>query len=90
MVIQRGKPIRIWGWAKADQKVSIQFGQEKIEAAADFPVEFLPVAGETFRLVASSTDLELTGSPVLMCSSTSARRISSRRSSRGSSMVDTR
>ncbi|KPK50307.1 MAG: hypothetical protein AMK72_02490 [Planctomycetes bacterium SM23_25] len=35
MVIQRQKPIKIWGWAKAGGKVSVQFGREKAEAAAD-------------------------------------------------------
>jgi len=34
MVIQRDKPITIWGWAKSGQKVSVQFGQEKASAAA--------------------------------------------------------
>ena len=35
MVIQRDKPIKIWGWSKPGGKVSVQFGQEKAEAAAD-------------------------------------------------------
>ena len=35
MVIQRDKPIRIWGWAKPGQKVSVQFAEEKAEATAD-------------------------------------------------------
>ncbi len=35
MVIQRDKPIRIWGWAQAGRKVSVQFGREKAEATAD-------------------------------------------------------
>ena len=34
MVIQRDKPIKIWGWAAAGQKVSVQFGQAQAEAAA--------------------------------------------------------
>jgi len=34
MVIQRGKPVKIWGWAKPGQAVSIQFGEEKVEATA--------------------------------------------------------
>jgi len=34
MVIQRQKPIKIWGWAPAGAKVSVQFGQAKAEAAA--------------------------------------------------------
>ena len=35
MVIQRDKPIVIWGWAEAGSKVSVQFGEEKAEAMAD-------------------------------------------------------
>ena len=36
MVIQRDKPITIWGWAQAGgAKVAVQFGQEKAQAAAD-------------------------------------------------------
>ncbi|NQT39889.1 MAG: hypothetical protein HQ581_20520 [Planctomycetes bacterium] len=35
MVIQRDKPITIWGWAEPGQKVSVQFGQEKAAATAD-------------------------------------------------------
>ncbi|MHC4248535.1 MAG: sialate O-acetylesterase family protein [Planctomycetota bacterium] len=35
MVIQRGKPIMIWGWAATGAKVSAHFGEEKAEAAAD-------------------------------------------------------
>ncbi|HUU93683.1 MAG TPA: sialate O-acetylesterase, partial [Phycisphaerae bacterium] len=34
MVIQRDKPITIWGWAEAGHKVSVQFGEEKAEATA--------------------------------------------------------
>ena len=34
MVIQRDKPIMIWGWAEAGQKVSVQFGQAKADATA--------------------------------------------------------
>jgi sialate O-acetylesterase len=34
MVIQRDKPISIWGWAKPGSKVSVQFGEEKAEATA--------------------------------------------------------
>ena len=34
MVIQRDKPIVIWGWAAPGQKVSVQFGEEKVEATA--------------------------------------------------------
>ena len=34
MVIQRDKPILVWGWADAGKKVSVQFGDAKAETAA--------------------------------------------------------
>jgi len=34
MVIQRDKPITIWGWAETGRKVSVQLGQAKAEATA--------------------------------------------------------
>ena len=34
MVLQRGKPISIWGWTEAGDKVSVTFGEETAEAAA--------------------------------------------------------
>jgi len=34
MVLQRGKPIMIWGWADAGDKVSVKFGDEQAEATA--------------------------------------------------------
>jgi sialate O-acetylesterase len=34
MVIQREKPITIWGWARGGQKVSVRFGEDKAEATA--------------------------------------------------------
>jgi len=35
MVIQRDKPIVVWGWAAAGSKVSVQFGKAKAEAKAE-------------------------------------------------------
>ena len=35
MVIQRDKPIVIWGWADAGNKVSVKFGKETAEATAE-------------------------------------------------------
>ncbi len=32
MVIQRGKPIKVWGWAKPGDKVAVKFGEESAEA----------------------------------------------------------
>ena len=34
MVLQRGKPIVIWGWAKPGENVSVQLGKDKAEAKA--------------------------------------------------------
>ena len=34
MVLQREKPIKIWGWAPAGQTVSVAFGQETVAAEA--------------------------------------------------------
>lgn len=34
MVIQRDKPVVVWGWAEAGQTVTVQFGEEKSEAKA--------------------------------------------------------
>jgi len=34
MVIQRDKPIRLWGWAEPGRKVYVQFGAAKAEATA--------------------------------------------------------
>ena len=41
MVLQRGKPIMIWGWAKPGSKVSVTLGKESAEAttAAAAPVD---------------------------------------------------
>ncbi len=35
MVLQRDKPVRIWGWAGAGEKVSVSFGGQSGEATAD-------------------------------------------------------
>lgn len=35
MVIQRDKPITIWGWADVGDQVSVTFGEESAEATAD-------------------------------------------------------
>jgi sialate O-acetylesterase len=34
MVIQRDKPITIWGWSEPGRKVSVEFGREKAKATA--------------------------------------------------------
>ncbi len=35
MVLQRDKPLRIWGWAAAGEKVTVQFHQQKKNTKAD-------------------------------------------------------
>ena len=35
MVIQRDQPVRIWGWADADEEVTVTLGQETQETTAD-------------------------------------------------------
>ena len=35
MVLQRDKPITIWGWAAAGEKVTVSFGGKSVEASAD-------------------------------------------------------
>ncbi|MBN2438692.1 MAG: hypothetical protein JXL20_08840 [Deltaproteobacteria bacterium] len=57
MVIQRDKPIRIWGWAEPGENVSVTFGDQtqSATAAADlsWKVELpaLPASSEPHRLV---------------------------------------
>ena len=63
MVLQRDKPIAVWGWAEPGQKVSVQFGDEKAEATAGgdkgrwevtFPARPANATGQT--LIVSSGD----------------------------------
>ncbi|MBL7707796.1 MAG: sialate O-acetylesterase, partial [Chitinophagaceae bacterium] len=35
MVLQRDKPVRIWGWAATGEKVTVQFNQQKKNTKAD-------------------------------------------------------
>lgn len=35
MVLQRDKPVKIWGWAGAGEKVSLSFGGQTVEATAN-------------------------------------------------------
>jgi sialate O-acetylesterase len=63
MVIQRDKPITIWGWAEPGRKVSVQFGGETVEETADaepgrwevtFPARPANTAGQ--KLIVTSGD----------------------------------
>lgn len=69
MVIQRGKPIRIWGWAKPGQAVSVQLGAEKAEAKAaegkgrwevTFPAREANAEPQTLVVVAGNEKVEMT------------------------------
>ena len=35
MVLQRGKPIAVWGWANPGEKITVQFHDQKNTAKAD-------------------------------------------------------
>ena len=35
MVLQRDKPIAVWGWADADEEISVEFAGQKKTAKAD-------------------------------------------------------
>ncbi len=68
MVIQRNKPIKIWGWASAGAKVSVQFGQAKAEAAAGgeagrwevtFPAQEADAAGRKLVVKAGDKTIEM-------------------------------
>jgi len=63
MVIQRDKPVTIWGWAKSGSKVSVRFGQASDEATATdgsgrwevtFPAQQASSSGQ--RLTVTSGD----------------------------------
>ena len=68
MVIQREKPITIWGWAGAGSKVSVQFGHENAEAVADgekgrwqvtFPARPADAAGRKLTIIAGDDMIEM-------------------------------
>ncbi|HEU5123848.1 MAG TPA: sialate O-acetylesterase [Verrucomicrobiae bacterium] len=35
MVLQRGKPIQVWGWASPNEKISIRLGEDSVQVVAD-------------------------------------------------------
>ncbi len=56
MVLQRNKPIRIWGWGAANEKIAVQFNQQikntKADKAGKWQVMLLPEnAGGPYQLV---------------------------------------
>jgi sialate O-acetylesterase len=68
MVVQRDKPIKIWGWAKPGGKVAVQFGKEKAQAAADgktgrwavtFPAREADANGQKLTVTAGDETIEM-------------------------------
>jgi len=68
MVIQRDKPIKIWGWAKPGQNVSVQFGQAKARVTANgeagrweatFPAQQANVTGQKLTVAAGDETIEM-------------------------------
>ena len=56
MVLQRNKPISIWGWAKANEKINVQLHKQNIETIANSNGEWLVTlqaesAGGPYELV---------------------------------------
>lgn len=68
MVLQRDKPIVIWGWADHGRKVSVQFGQAQVEATADgeagrwevtFPTQQANAAGQKLTVACGDKKIEM-------------------------------
>jgi sialate O-acetylesterase len=68
MVLQRGKPITIWGWAKPGDSVSVQLGADKADAkaAADkgrwevtFPAREASATPQTLTVTAGTEKVEM-------------------------------
>jgi len=68
MVIQRDKPITIWGWAETGRKVSVQFGQAKAEATAGgeagrwevtFPARQADATGQKLTVTSGDKTIEM-------------------------------
>jgi sialate O-acetylesterase len=68
MVLQRGKPITIWGWATPGQKVAVQLGSDRAEAEATgekgrwevtFPAREASAEPQTLTVTAGTEKIEL-------------------------------
>jgi sialate O-acetylesterase len=68
MVIQRDKPITIWGWAASGRKVSVQFGEAKAEAVAagesgrwevTFPAQPVNSVGQKLTVTSGDDKIEM-------------------------------
>ena len=62
MVLQREKPVAIWGWADADEEVSVEFAGQKKTAQADatgrwsLRLDPLTASAESRKLIATGKD----------------------------------
>jgi len=68
MILQRDKPIRIWGWAEPGYKVSVQLGRENAEATAGgeegrwevtFPAREADATGRKLTVTAGEETIEM-------------------------------
>ena len=68
MVIQRDKPITVWGWAAPGAKVTVGFGQAKVQAVADgkagrweatFPASPADANAHTLTVAAGDEKIEM-------------------------------
>ena len=62
MVLQREKPVAVWGWADADEEVSVEFAGQKKAAKADasgkwfLRLDPLTASAESRKLIATGKD----------------------------------
>jgi hypothetical protein len=82
MVLQRGKPIVIWGWAKPGDSVSVQLGKDKAEAKAaaekgrwevTFPAREASAEPQNLTVTAGGEKSRWATSSSAMCGSCMAR-----------------
>jgi sialate O-acetylesterase len=69
MVLQRGKPIKVWGWSKPGASIAVQLGAEKAEAKAaaekgrwevTFPAREASAVPQTLQVSAGSETVAMT------------------------------
>jgi len=66
MVLQREKPITIWGWAEAGDKVSVTFGDELAEATAASDAGNATAAGDAGRWEVTFPAREASTEPITL------------------------
>lgn len=80
MVLQRGKPIKVWGWAKPGSKVTVKLGKESAEAtaAAAAPVDVFGY-GDAYKGLgkweASFPPREASADPITLAATTGGETI---------------